>query len=112
MNSGNTIGVGKYISEQPSVLLRSSSKLLTDVGVDVVLSGFGQYAIRNGSREDAANTYLEPAASSLQNLDVLINTQVTRVLQTSEDGGVPVFKGVQFAQSASSESFVGLFSEH
>ncbi|KAH8983348.1 aryl alcohol oxidase [Lactarius akahatsu] len=36
------------------------------------------------------------------NLDVLINTQVTKVLQTGTRHGVPVLQGVQFAQSAAS----------
>ncbi|KAI9435471.1 aryl-alcohol-oxidase from pleurotus Eryingii [Lactarius indigo] len=34
------------------------------------------------------------------NLDVLTNTQVTKVVQTGTRGGLPIFRGVQFAQSA------------
>lgn len=66
------------------------------------MAGWGQYAIRNGSRQDAANTYLEPAAN-WDNLDVLINTQVTKVVKTGEEDGVPVINGVQFAQNSTSE---------
>lgn len=71
------------------------------------MAGWGQYAIRNGSRQDAANTYLEPA-SNWDNLDVLINTQVTKVLKIGEESGVPVIRGVQFALNSTSESVVCL----
>lgn len=61
--------------------------------------GWNQFAIGQGRRTSAATAYLRPALSR-PNLDVLINTQVTKVLQTGTRHGVPVFQGVQFAQSA------------
>ncbi|KAH9056445.1 alcohol oxidase [Lactarius vividus] len=61
--------------------------------------GWNQFAIGEGRRTSAATAYLRPALSR-PNLDVLANTQVTKVLQTDTRNGVPVFRGVQFAQSA------------
>lgn len=76
-----------------------------EIGIDRRYTGWGQYAIRNGSRQDAANTYLEPVSNN-SNVDVLINTQVTRVVQTGVSNGVPVVNGVEFAQNATGESLV------
>ncbi|CDO69332.1 Aryl-alcohol oxidase [Trametes cinnabarina] len=59
-----------------------------------------QGAIGGGVRNDAATAYLVPALSR-KNLDVLIQTQVTKLVQTGVQGGKPVFRGVQFAQSKS-----------
>ncbi|EIM83276.1 aryl-alcohol-oxidase from pleurotus Eryingii [Stereum hirsutum FP-91666 SS1] len=71
---------------------------------DTIGISWGQYAIRNGSRQDAANTYLEPA-SNWDNLDVLINTQVTKVFKIGEESGVPVIRGVQFALNSTSSVY-------
>ncbi|KAI0040461.1 GMC oxidoreductase [Auriscalpium vulgare] len=71
-NSGNTIGIG-----------------------------FSQATIRNGSRESSATAYIHPTlAAAASRLDVLINTQVVRILQTGIEHGLPVFRGVRFAASA------------
>ncbi|KAN0141960.1 hypothetical protein V8E53_000422 [Lactarius tabidus] len=61
--------------------------------------GCNQFAVGEGRRTSAATAYLRPALSR-HNLDVLVNTQVTKVLHTGTREGVPVFKGVEFAQSA------------
>ncbi|OBZ73035.1 Pyranose dehydrogenase 1 [Grifola frondosa] len=71
MNSGNTIGVG-----------------------------WAQYTIGDGSRASSSTAYVEPFLSRA-NFDVLIQTQVTKVIQTGTQSGTPVFRGVQFAQSSS-----------
>lgn len=68
----------------------------------IVLLGCNQYAIGEGRRTSASTAYLRPALSR-PNLDILVNTQVTKVLQTGTREDVPVFKGVQFAQSAAGE---------
>ncbi|KAI0320623.1 alcohol oxidase [Amylostereum chailletii] len=75
MNSGNTIGVG-----------------------------WTPFTISDGQRVSAYTAYLKPALSR-RNLDVLVNTQVTKVVQTGTKSGLPVFKGVQFAQSSSGKRF-------
>ena len=51
---------------------------------------------------DSAKAYLA-AGLYRPNLDVLVHTMVTKVVQTDFQDGVPVFRGVEFAQSASSE---------
>ncbi|KAI9459890.1 aryl-alcohol-oxidase from pleurotus Eryingii [Lactarius psammicola] len=75
--------------------------------------GWAQFSIGGGKRSSASVSYLTPALSR-SNLDILIDTQVTRVVQTgtwggSRDpifrGGLPIFRGVQFAQSASGPLF-------
>ncbi|KAF8797579.1 aryl-alcohol oxidase-like protein [Phlegmacium glaucopus] len=72
-NSGNTIGIG-----------------------------WAQFTISDGQRASAATSYIAPALANHPNLDVLVNTVVTRVLETGTQSGKPVFRGVEFAQSASS----------
>ncbi|EJD00214.1 alcohol oxidase [Fomitiporia mediterranea MF3/22] len=58
-----------------------------------------QNTIAHGERVSAAKAYIAPALSR-PNLDVLVNTHVTRVLQIGTESGAPVFKGVQFSQSS------------
>ncbi|KAI0054405.1 aryl-alcohol-oxidase from pleurotus Eryingii, partial [Artomyces pyxidatus] len=64
--------------------------------------GWGQYAIAGGTRTSAATAYLAPILSR-PNFDVLVNTQVTKLVQTGSEGGVPIFRGVQFAASPTGE---------
>ncbi|KAI0684460.1 hypothetical protein BC835DRAFT_1409160 [Cytidiella melzeri] len=62
-----------------------------------------QSAIGEGKRSHAASAYLEPA-SSRTNLDILINTQVTRLINVATSG-TPVLRSVEYAQSASGPRF-------
>ncbi|KAI9435478.1 aryl-alcohol-oxidase from pleurotus Eryingii [Lactarius indigo] len=66
--------------------------------------GWTQLSIGSGQRSSALVSYLTPALSR-SNLDILINTQVTKVVQTGTQDGLPIFRGVQFAQSASGPLF-------
>ncbi len=52
--------------------------------------------IQDGARSNSARDYIIPALSR-SNLDVLVNTQVTKVLKTGTDGETPIVTGVQFA---------------
>ncbi|KAI0333805.1 alcohol oxidase [Cubamyces sp. BRFM 1775] len=63
-----------------------------------------QGATGNGIRNDAATAYLNPALSR-PNLDVLVETQVTRLIQTGVSEDKPTFLGVEFAQSSSSPRY-------
>ncbi|KAI0675773.1 alcohol oxidase [Trametes maxima] len=65
---------------------------------------WAQASIGGGSRHDAATSYLEPVLSR-NNLDVLVQTQVTKLVHTSTDDGIPVFRGVQFSQSPAAPQF-------
>ncbi|KAF5327359.1 hypothetical protein D9619_004993 [Psilocybe cf. subviscida] len=60
--------------------------------------GWLQSTIGNGARSSSATAYLGPALQR-NNVDVLINTQVTRLVQTGTSGAQPVFRGVEFAQT-------------
>ncbi|KAA1471970.1 aryl-alcohol-oxidase from pleurotus Eryingii [Dentipellis sp. KUC8613] len=66
--------------------------------------GWTQSTIVDGSRESSATAYLDPNANR-GNLDIVLNAQATKLIQTGSQGGVPTFLGVQFAQSASSPRF-------
>ncbi|KAI0058477.1 aryl-alcohol-oxidase from pleurotus Eryingii [Artomyces pyxidatus] len=70
MNSGNTIGIG-----------------------------YTQSSISNGTRDSSATAYILPALSTDTSLDVLINTQVLKILKSGTESGLPVFRGVRFAAS-------------
>ncbi|KAI0033001.1 alcohol oxidase [Vararia minispora EC-137] len=76
MNSGNTLGIGWSPSTTP-----------------------------NGQRASAWTGYVRPVVD-LPNFDVVINAQVTRVIRTGTQDGVPVFRGVEFAQSSTSPRYV------
>ncbi|KAF7439948.1 hypothetical protein PC9H_000285 [Pleurotus ostreatus] len=66
--------------------------------------GWTQSAIANGTRQSAATAFLGPVLFR-SNLDVLINTQVTRLIQTGRASGKPDFRSVEFAQSATSPRY-------
>ncbi|KAI9434372.1 aryl-alcohol-oxidase from pleurotus Eryingii [Lactarius indigo] len=66
--------------------------------------GWSQLSIGGGQRSSASVSYLTPALSR-SNLDILVNTLVTKVVQTGTRGGLPIFRGVQFSQSASGPLF-------
>ena len=93
VNSGNPLGIGRVFHHRISISV-------------IILPGWNQFAIGGGRRTSAATAYLRPVLSR-PNLDVLINTQVTKVLQTSTKKGVPVFRGVQFARSATGKYLCG-----
>ena len=63
--------------------------------------GWLQSTIGHGVRSSAATAFLGQDTLARKNLDVLIGTRVTRLLQTGRKGGRPVFLGVELAQSAS-----------
>ncbi|KAI0052405.1 GMC oxidoreductase [Auriscalpium vulgare] len=66
--------------------------------------GYGQFSIGGGVRSSAYTGYIAPIVTR-SNLDILINTQVTKVVQTSSLLGIPIFRGVQFAATASGSRY-------
>ncbi|KAF7296877.1 Aryl-alcohol oxidase-like protein [Mycena indigotica] len=68
-----------------------------------VLNGVSwlETTVGNGMRSTSASKYLHPAVNTRSNLDVLINTQVTKLVQTASK----TFRGVQVAQGAQAASF-------
>ncbi|KAH9170729.1 alcohol oxidase [Lactarius sanguifluus] len=100
------ISVQGFRADFDSRVLKAAARLARDFPFNMDMNsgnpfgiGLNQFAIGEGRRTSAATAYLRPALSR-PNLDVLINTQVTKVLQTGARDGVPVLQGVQFAQSA------------
>lgn len=65
-------------------------------GGDVLGIGWQQATIGGGTRSSSATAYLEPALKR-PNLDVLINAQVTKLVQTGTRNGKPSFHTVEFA---------------
>ncbi|PIL23708.1 hypothetical protein GSI_13457 [Ganoderma sinense ZZ0214-1] len=68
--------------------------------------GWTQSTYGNGIRSSASSSYIRPFISR-PNLDVLVNTVVTRVIKTGRDvlTGLPIFSGVEVAQSKTSSVF-------
>ncbi|KAJ7629664.1 aryl-alcohol oxidase [Mycena polygramma] len=61
--------------------------------------GWIQTTINGGQRSSAATSYLGHNFVSRPNLHVLVNSHVTRIIQTGVDQGKPAFRSVEFAQS-------------
>jgi choline dehydrogenase-like flavoprotein len=83
LNAGDTVGFGA----RPSAFI-SESRLTP-------WPGWLQSTIGNGARSSAATSYLASADNN-GNLDVLLNTEVTRVLPS---GGTSDFRTVEFIPS-------------
>ncbi|KAJ6550159.1 alcohol oxidase [Mycena capillaripes] len=66
--------------------------------------GFGwlHTSVGNGARSSSSSAYLHPALNTRGNLDLLLHTQVTKLVSTS---GKLTFKGVQVAQSATATKY-------
>lgn len=67
--------------------------------------GFMQSSIGGGQRSHSAVAYLEPVLNRT-NLDVLINTQFTRLIQSGGVGKTPEFKIAEIAQGPLGKSFL------
>ncbi|KAJ7214816.1 aryl-alcohol-oxidase from pleurotus Eryingii, partial [Mycena pura] len=71
--------------------------------------GWLETSVGNGMRTTSASAYLQPAVNTRSNLDVLINTQVTKLVmtatKTAAKTAIKTFRGVQVAQSADAPTF-------
>ncbi|KAG6888313.1 hypothetical protein C0995_009250 [Termitomyces sp. Mi166 len=61
--------------------------------------GWAQTTIKDGVRSSSATAYLAPQFMQRKNLYVVVNSQVSRVLQTNH-GKKPAFRGVEFRRSS------------
>ncbi|KAJ7510655.1 aryl-alcohol oxidase [Mycena galericulata] len=61
--------------------------------------GWLQSTIKGGQRSSAATSYLGPSFISRPNLHVVVNTRVTRIIQTGVDHGNPAFRAVKVTQT-------------
>ncbi|KAF9489097.1 aryl-alcohol oxidase-like protein [Pleurotus eryngii] len=64
-----------------------------------------QSTIKGPLRSSSATAFLSPALDSRNNIDLLYQTQVTKLFQTGTEQGLPVFRGVEFARSSSAPRF-------
>ncbi|KAG6810501.1 hypothetical protein H0H92_011598 [Tricholoma furcatifolium] len=62
--------------------------------------GWLQSTIKSGRRDSSATSYLAPDILDRPNLDVVVGTQVTRVLKTNSFNGRPVFGAVEVAHNS------------
>ncbi|OJT02279.1 Pyranose dehydrogenase 1 [Trametes pubescens] len=66
--------------------------------------GWSSGTFGGGARVSASVAYLQPVLGR-RNLDILVNTTVTKLIQTGTKDGQPVFRRVLFAQSGSAPIF-------
>lgn len=92
MNSGNTVGVGTFA---PSFFTRNR---------DPLNLGWSQNTVGNGKRSSSATAYLAPNILARPNLDVALESQVTKVISTKKVKNVPLFNTVEFAKNANGEN--------
>ncbi|KAF9002563.1 hypothetical protein BDQ17DRAFT_1357086 [Cyathus striatus] len=59
-------------------------------------TGWLQTTIGNGTRSSAASSYLGPQFIKRSNLDIVLNTQISRVLTSGNDGSKFDFRTVEF----------------
>ena len=86
MNNGGPIGIGEFFLVYPRFFLKLGT-----------IIAWNQFSIdHKGERSSAATAYIEPAGN---NLHVLLNTQVTRVLPVGSESR---FRGVEFAVDVNS----------
>lgn len=91
MNSGLPLGIGETSCFDLLSLLTWGE-------------GWAQVSVgANGHRSSSSVGYLTPNLGR-PNLDVLIQTQVTRLIKTGSHNGLPAFMNVEIAQTASSTS--------
>jgi choline dehydrogenase-like flavoprotein len=73
---------------------------------DFVGFSWSQAAINSkGERDSAATAYIDPLfdeTAESRGLDILLHTQVTRLVQSGEESGVPVFRTAEMATSSNS----------
>ncbi|KAF5366379.1 hypothetical protein D9758_009790 [Tetrapyrgos nigripes] len=74
-------------------------KYTTDMnGGNAIGFGYNQVTAGGGVRTTSATAYLHPALQNRQNIDVVINTRVTRLVKSGQED-LPVFKSVEVATS-------------
>ncbi|KAK7441521.1 hypothetical protein VKT23_016511 [Stygiomarasmius scandens] len=94
---GRTVDASKLLQEGEDKRWKFTEDMNTG---DSIGFGINQENAGHGSRSSSATAYLHPALNTRLNLDVLILSRVTRLLQdTSVTSGDPVFNSVEVAQT-------------
>ena len=71
-----------------------------------------QSSIGGGERSSAATAYLTSDVRNRTNLDILINTQVTRLINVASSGSTPDLRTVEYAQSRDGKRPLSLTTPH
>ena len=89
------INAGSGLGTSTCVFLASRLAFVNTSDCD---TAYMQSSIGEGKRSHAASAYLDPIANRT-NLDILINTQVTRLFNVASSGSTPDLRTVEYAQS-------------
>ena len=92
-NGGDTTGVGELDSRSYLVCSHFNFRI-----------GYMQSTIGGGERSNANTAFLQPIISR-SNLDVLINTRVTKLVQSGTAKLGPIFNTVELGSTADSKPF-------
>lgn len=69
-------------------------------------AGWTYGSIGNSARSSSATAYLAPHFVARSNLDVLIETQVTKVIKTGTKGKKPTFNQIEFAKGPNCKDYL------
>ncbi|KAG6916336.1 hypothetical protein DXG01_007319 [Tephrocybe rancida] len=90
-----------------TVQLKSEFPFNVDMNSGTPLGvGTLQSTIGNGTRSSTATAFLVPILSQRSNLDVLMNTHVTKLVRTGRKDTTPIFRQVRFSQTSQGQSFL------
>ncbi|KAF8880824.1 aryl-alcohol oxidase [Gymnopilus junonius] len=100
----NTVSLPGFTQEIDGRVLQTSKDLASEFpftldynnGTPLGL-GYLQSTIGNGTRSSSAIAYLTPSVQARPNLQIVLNTRVTRVLQTNPIGGSKSFRQVELS---------------
>ncbi|KAG6841513.1 hypothetical protein C0991_010127 [Blastosporella zonata] len=87
MNSGKPLGVGMSVSNPRSLAPH-------------IVTGWLQATIKQANRRSSATSYLAYHILNRPNLDVVVGTQVTRIVDTRAQKGTPDLRTVEVAESS------------
>ncbi|KAJ7631424.1 alcohol oxidase [Mycena polygramma] len=74
---------------------------LEDDGGDFIGTTWAKVLVADGERVSSAKSYIQPGLQQYQNLDVVLHSQVTKIVQTGVAAhNTPIFRGVQISMSA------------
>jgi choline dehydrogenase-like flavoprotein len=67
--------------------------------------GYVQATVQNGSRASSSSAYLTTSVLARPNLHILLNAQVTKLIQGGSSKDKPVFRTIQYEADGSTPIF-------
>ncbi|KAF5364586.1 hypothetical protein D9758_005613 [Tetrapyrgos nigripes] len=102
----NSVSLPGFPQNTDQKVIRTSEELGGDFAFNLDMNsgnelglGWLQATIKGGNRSSAATSYLAPEFVSRPNLHVLVNTRVTKILQTNGNQGKNDFRKVEFVHT-------------